>query len=275
MGLDPATYPKVSSIMFTNGDDSTYTQLSNGRNVILTGILASALKAKVGDNITLQTANGEQTYHVVGIGADFTSMKISAMYIAKQNMAADFGSEDDVMVMANLAKGADPATVKASIANLLQAYPQLTLYWGADFRAQTAAELDQLFGAFYFILVALIIPSILGLINTLAINVLERTREIGVLRAIGATRGQIRRLVVVEAILLAMVGTSLGLVAGVALGYGLVSYIGATVYATSYYFPFVGVLLAIPLAFAMALLASVLPARQAARIKIVQALQYE
>jgi putative ABC transport system permease protein len=132
-----------------------------------------------------------------------------------------------------------------------------------------------LFSAFYVILIALIIPSALGLINTLAINVLERTREIGVLRAIGATRAQVRRLVVAESLLLAMVGTALGLLAGIALGYALVTYIGASVYATTYYFPVGGILLTIALALIMALLASVLPARQAARIKIIQALQYE
>jgi putative ABC transport system permease protein len=275
MGIDPVTYPKVSSVLFTDGDDGTYAKLADGRTAILSGILASSLGAKVGDTVSVQTPQGTQPYHVVGIGADFTSMKIAAMYISKQNMAGDFANPDDIMLMANLAAEADGAAVRANIETLLKDYPQLTLYWGADFRAQTAQELEQLFSAFYFILLALAIPSVLGLINTLAINVLERTREIGVLRAIGATRGQIRRLVVAESLLLAMVGTALGLLAGVALGYALVSYIGASVYATNYYFPFVGILLTIALGFVLALLASVLPARQAARVKIVQALQYE
>jgi putative ABC transport system permease protein len=274
MGIDPVTYPKVSSVLFTDGDDGTYAKLADGRTAILSGILASSLGAKVGDTVSVQTPQGTQPYHVVGIGADFTSMKIAAMYISKQNMAGDFANPDDIMLMANLAAEADGAAVRANIETLLKDYPQLTLYWGADFRAQTAQELEQLFSAFYFILLALAIPSVLGLINTLAINVLERTREIGVLRAIGATRGQIRRLVVAESLLLAMVGTALGLLAGVALGYALVSYIGASVYATNYYFPFVGILLTIALGFVLALLASVLPARQAARVKIVQALQY-
>ncbi len=275
MGFDPVTYPKVSNILFTEGDDSTYAELANGRTAILSGILATTVNAKVGDTVSVQTETGVLSYRVVGIGADFTSMKISAMYISKQNMVADFGDPDDIMVMANLGQGADTATVKANIENLLKDYPQLTLYWGADYRAATTQELDQLFSAFYIILVALIIPSVLGLINTLAINVLERTREIGVLRAIGATRNQIRRLVVAEALLLALVGTALGLLAGLALGYALVTYIGSTVYATTYYFPVVGIVLAIVLAILIALLASVLPARQAARVKIVQALQYE
>ncbi len=275
MGFDPATYPKVSSVMFTEGGDETYSQLATGRTAIVSGILASSLGVKVGDSVAVRTAGAAQKYRIVGIGADFTSMKIAALYLSKQNMVADFGHLEDVMAMANLAKGADAAVVRANVEKLLQNYPQLTLYWGADYRAQTTQQLNQLFSAFYVILIALIIPSVLGLINTLAINVLERTREIGVLRAIGATRAQVRRLVVAEALLLSMSGTALGLVAGIALGYALVSYIGATVYAASFSFPWTGVLVAIVLALAVGLLASALPARQAGRVKIVQALQYE
>jgi putative ABC transport system permease protein len=202
-------------------------------------------------------------------------MKLATLYISKQNMAADFGKPEDMFVMANLASGADSAAVKANVGTLLQSYPQLTLNWGADYRVVAAKQLEQLFSALFLVLIALAIPSVLGLINTLAINVLERTREIGVLRAIGATRGQVRRLVVAESLLLALVGTALGLVAGIALGYALVMYIGTSVYATIYYFPVVGILVTIAAAIILALLASIIPARQASRVKIVQALQYE
>lgn len=275
MGFDPVAYPKVSSVMFTEGNDGTYAQLANGRTAIASGILASSLGVKVGDSVSLRTTGGAQSYRIVGIGAEFSSMKIATLYISKQNMAADFSSPEDLVVMANLAPGANAEAVRASVEKLVQSYPQLTLYWGADYRAQAAKELEQLFSAFFVILIVFAVPSVLGLINTLAINVLERTREIGVLRAIGATRGQVRRLVLAESLLLSMVGTVLGLLAGLALGYALVTFIGATVYATTYYFPVVGVLVTISLAIVIALLASALPARQAARVKIVQALQYE
>jgi putative ABC transport system permease protein len=275
MALDPETYPKVSSIMFTEGDDKTYAELANGRKAIVSGILASALGLKVGDTVSVRTAGEPQDYQIAGIGADFTSMKLSTLYLSKENMAKDFGIPEDVFVMSSLAPGADKDAVKANVEQLLKSYPQFTLYWGADYRAMATEELGQLFSALYIVLIALVIPSVLGLINTLAINVLERTREIGVLRAIGATRGQIRRLVVAEALMLSMAGTALGIVAGLALAYALVGYIGASVYAVTFYFPWGGILLAIALALILALLASILPARQAGRVKIVQALQYE
>jgi putative ABC transport system permease protein len=210
------------------------------------------------------------------LGTDYLGAKVNTLYISKDNMATDFGRADDIMVMASLAPEADAAAVKAGVEALLQSYPQLTLYWGADWVADQVQYLDQLFAAYYVIFIALMIPSVLGLINTLAINVLERTREIGVLRAVGATRGQIRRLIVAESLLLGMAGTALGLLTGLALGYGFTNVFGKLFSSSAVYsFPLAGILFAIALAMIMALLASVLPARQAARVKIVQALQYE
>lgn len=275
LGFDPATYPKVSGLTFDKGDDGAYAQLANGRTAIASGIFASALGLKIGDSVPVQTPQGVQSYRIVGVGADYLGVKINTLYISKQNMAMDFGNPDDILLMANLKPGANAAATRAGVENLLQSYPQLTLYWGADWRAAQTDLLGQVFIVVYIILAALIIPSALGLINTLAINVLERTREIGVLRAIGATRSQVRRVVVAESLLLAMAGTAMGLLAGLALGYALVALIGQTVYSTAFFFPFTGLLLAIVVALVMALLASALPARQAARVKIVQALQYE
>src|SRR5439155_3454384 len=137
----------------------------------------------------------------------------------------------------NLAPGANAAAVRTNVESLLQGYPQLTLYWGADWRAAETNLLDQLFTVIYVVMAALIIPSTLGLINTLAINVLERTREIGVLRAIGTTRGQVRRMVVAESLLLGMAGTVLGLLAGLALGYAFTTVIAAYFYTVTFSFP--------------------------------------
>jgi putative ABC transport system permease protein len=180
------------------------------------------------------------------------------------------------MVMANLAPGADRAAVKAGLTSVLARYPQFTMYWGADLRAEQRSIFDQVFVFLYVVLAVLIIPSLLGLINTLAINVLERTREIGVLRAIGATRTQIRRMVIAEALLLSMLGAALGILAGLALGYGLTAAMAGTFGSgIAYSFPLAGILGAVAVALLMAVLASVLPARQAARMRIVNALQYE
>jgi putative ABC transport system permease protein len=275
LGFDPVTYPKVGGVIFDHGDDSAYAQLAGGRNAIVSGIMATSMGLKVGDTVSVQTLEGEKSYRIVGVGADYLGVKLSTLYTSKQNMVADFGNPNDLILFANLKPGADAAATRANIETLLKDYPQLTLNWGVEWREMEIKILEQLFSALSLILVALVVPSLLGLINTLAINMLERTREIGLLRAIGATRGQIRRLVVAESLLLAMIGTALGLLAGVALGYALVGVIGSTVYSTTFYFPWAGLLFAVAIALIIALLASLLPARQASQVKIVQALQYE
>lgn len=274
-GFDPTSYPKVAGITFDHGDSSVYPQLLDGRGAIVSGIFASSQRLKVGDTMQVQTPQGLQPYRIVGVGSDFVGTKFNTLYISKQNMIADFGSTDDLIMMANLTPGAESAAVRANIQALLENYPQLTLQWGADLRADQMHLLDQLFIFYYIIMAALMIPSALGLINTLTINVLERTREIGVLRAIGATQGQIRRLVLAESLLLALAGTALGLLAGLGLGYALANIIGDFAYRTEYYFPLAGIIFAIALTIILALAASLLPARQAARVKIVQALHYE
>src|SRR5262249_52765131 len=156
---------------------------------------ASQSRLKVGDTLNIATPDGAKTYQIVGIGADLLNYKLNTVYISQANMSADFHINEDVMILADLAPGADPAQVRTAINTLLAGYPQLTLYWGADFRATTLGTLNAIFDALYILLLVLLIPSLLGLINTLAINVLERTREIGVLRAIGATQQQVRKLV--------------------------------------------------------------------------------
>ena len=275
LGIDPAGYPKVSTLTFDAGDATSYAALAD-HGAIANPIFASAAHVKVGDNVQVQTPVGLKTYRIVSIGADYLSLKINTLYISQANLAAEFHRNEDFMLMGNLAPGADRAQVKASLDALLARYPQFTLNWGADFRAAQRQVFQEAFLGLYIVLVVLTLPSLLGLINTLAINVLERTREIGVLRAIGATRTQVRRMVVAEALLLSLAGAVFGLLGGLVLGYALTT-LSAAAYTNqlSYSFPLAGLVFALALALLVGVIASLLPARQAARLRIVQALQYE
>jgi putative ABC transport system permease protein len=115
----------------------------------------------------------------------------------------------------------------------------------------------------------------MAMINTLAIGVIERTREIGMLRAVGSTRGQVRRIVLAEAIILSALGTVFGILAGLYLGYMGVEAMKAAGYPMVYVFPTQGVLIAVAAGVLFGALAAIIPARQASRLEIVQALRYE
>jgi putative ABC transport system permease protein len=130
------------------------------------------------------------------------------------------------------------------------------------------------FSGIYILFAVLAFPSLIAMLNTLTIGVLERTREIGMIRAVGGTRKQIRNIVVVEALLLAAIGTAFGILGGLYLGYVLVTGI-KIMFPMGYFFPLSGIAAAVVIGLLFGVLASVIPARQAARLEIVQALRYE
>ncbi len=156
----------------------------------------------------------------------------------------------------------------------------LTKIYGKGETAVTALDRVNLgvnagvFVALYTLLGVLAVPSLIAMLNTLAISVIERTREIGMLRAIGATQKQVARMVTAEALLLAA-GTAFGLLAGLYMSYVLVIGIHAAGFPVDYVFPLGGALVAIAVGLLFGVLAAIIPARQAAKLEIVQALRYE
>jgi putative ABC transport system permease protein len=177
--------------------------------------------------------------------------------------------------MADQAAGADTSEVRQRLAALAAPYPALTLFGPGEYSRQLLSQGYARLAIFYVMLAFVVVPSLLALANTLGISVIERTREVGMLRAAGATRRQVRRLITAESLLLAAIGIALGILAGLWLGYILVKGLNAFGYPVGYTFPWSGVLLAVVAGLLMALLAALLPGRAAARMNIVRALQYE
>ena len=125
------------------------------------------------------------------------------------------------------------------------------------------------------VLTLLAAPSLLGLANALGINVIERTREIGMLRAIGARRRQVQRMIIAESLLLCLMGIALGIVSGILLSFvmtGVLEFAGMHI---PYDFPAVGVLTAIAAGLICGILAALIPARRASDLQIISALAYE
>ena len=113
LGIDPATYPQVSGLTFSQGDESAYDALAEGRTAILSPAAAVALSATIGDEVELMTPTGPQMYRVVGVGGDYLNAKITTVYISHDNIAADFNRTEDVLIQANVVEGADVAAVLA------------------------------------------------------------------------------------------------------------------------------------------------------------------
>jgi putative ABC transport system permease protein len=276
IGIDPATYPQVSGLDFSAGDEAqAYAKVGAGRAIVVNGVFALQNSVRVGDTLTLQAPEGERDYRVVGIGMDFMNAKLATGYISQANLAADFHQTNDLLLMANKTPEADLATVHNALETVIRDYPIFTLFDSAQWRASQRDTLAGAMNSLYVVVVALALPSLVALVNTLVINVIERTREIGMIRAVGGTRQQIRRMILAESLLLAAAGAAFGILAGLWLGHVLVGMLKIAGFTLPYYFPFGGILFTIAVGLLFGVLASLVPARQAARLDIVAALHYE
>jgi len=127
----------------------------------------------------------------------------------------------------------------------------------------------------YFLLAVVGLPSLVALTNTLIIGVMERTREIGMLRSLGVTRAQVVEMVLAEAILLATAGTGLGILAGLYLGRAMLPVFQASGVPAGYAVSPMELLAAGAIGLLVGLFASIAPARQIARINVIEALRHE
>jgi len=276
LGIEPHAYNQTSGLTFIEGDPETaFREMESGRGMIANGLLGTAAGLKMGDEVTLLTSTGEVTYKVVAIASDYLNAKTTTGYITQANIETDFGRTEDVFFQINLKPDADRAAVEAAFKDVLQPYPQFKLISGQEYYEQNKGIFDAVFAGMYAMVVFLAIPSLIAMINTLAIGVLERTREIGMLRAVGATRNQIRTVILAEALILAAIGTAFGLLSGLYLGYMATSAFEALGFPVSYVFPASGLIFAIAVGLLFGAFAALIPARQAARLEIVRALRYE
>ncbi|MCE1253590.1 MAG: FtsX-like permease family protein, partial [Anaerolineae bacterium] len=276
LGIDPVAYPKVASLTFAQGDAKTaFNEISNDRAIIANGVFSSQTGLKLGDSFQLSTPTGSKTYRVAAIANDFLNAKIMTAYISQGNLQSDFRKNEDIFFQINLLPGVEASQVEPRFKKIMEDYSQFKLVSGKSYFEENKQMFDSVIAVYFVILIVLAVPSLIALLNTLTIGVIERTREIGMLRAIGAIRKQISQIVLAEALLLAAVGTAFGLLAGLYLGYVMVLGLAASGYPIFYVFPYQGLLMAIATGLIFGVLAALLPARQAARMDIIQALRYE
>ena len=278
LGIDPLVFPKVAGMHFLQGIDFiAYQEIASSRAMIVNGIFLTATGAKVGDTVELVTPRGKVPYRIAAMAADMLNAKITSAFISQANLQADFGVTEDVFLQFNLERGlsaTDAAAADAQIKAIAADYPQFQVVAGKAYYGQLQALMDAGFSGMYFVLALLALPSLIAMLNTLAIGVIERTREVGMLRAVGATKKQIYTMVVAEALLLALIGAVFGVLCGLYLGYILVSGL-RVIFPLGYTFPLTGILAAIVIALFFGGLAAIIPARQAARMNVVEALRYE
>jgi putative ABC transport system permease protein len=276
LGIDPTVWPQMSKLDFVSGKpDQAFPALSSGRTAMLTSLTALALKVNVGDTIQVETPTGPQPYTVIAVANDTFTFKVDAMYISQENLKTDFNKTEDVLLMINLKPGSDKNAAFADVSKIVTDYPQFSANITGAYRDALLQTTSGAFVLFYAMAILILIPAALGLLNTLTINILERTREIGIVRAVGGSRRQVHGMVIAEALLLGLFGSAAGVLTGIAMSYGFIYAFSAIGWQMPIVFPFMGILAAIIIGVLLAVFAGLLPARNAARLDILRALQFE
>jgi len=166
-----------------------------------------------------------------------------------------------------------PAAAKAAVVNALKAFPTAEVQTKSEYTASLSKQVNQLLILIYALLAVSVIISIFGIINTLVLSVYERTREIGMLRAIGTTRRQIRRIVRYESVITSVIGGILGTVLGVVFAYVVTTRLASQ--GITFSVPWVQLVVFLIVAGVVGVVAAVLPAYRASRVNILEAIHYE
>jgi putative ABC transport system permease protein len=270
----PPTLPQVANLDWADGSDELVSGLGDQSAVVEDG-WAEENSIGVGDEISVIGPGGERlSVTVSGALRDSIGLVVQNVALSRDVLRERLGARDDLMVLVNFAAGADPAKTREAVdAFLAERFPNTEARNQEELKEDQAQQIDQLVTLIYVLLGLAVIVSVFGVVNTLALTILERTRELGMLRAIGTSRSQVRRMVRYESVINAMLGTVVGAVIGVILASAAVEALKDE-----------GLVLSIPLALPIVVLIAALilgvvaaigPARRASRLDVIESLQYE
>ncbi len=267
-GVDPASIQKALSLDVPEG---SLNDLDDGK-VALDTDTAAEIGAGIGTVIEVLSVAGPVDLDVVAVyeaAGGFTG------YVVNLPTAKDLGASDqDSLVYVVTAPDADTGSVQSDIERALGDYPNVQVLDQSEFKGSISDQIGQLLTFLFALLVLAVLIALLGIVNTLALSVFERTREIGLLRAVGMSRQGIRRTIVVEAFLIAVFGAVLGMAVGVGFG-ALLQRILAAEGIEEFAVNGPQLLLFLVLAAVGGVLAAVWPAWRAAKLRILDAIAAE
>jgi putative ABC transport system permease protein len=269
-GVDPQV-SDVIALKWKNGSPQVPRQLgSNG--AFVSDAYASAQHLHVGSPLSVQTPSGKVLHLVLrGISAPPKgNSPYGDVTISTALFDASYPDPQNLYTLVTISGGVTAANTRALNA-ALQGFPNAKLQTKAQFTKNQLQGLTTLLNLLYVLLSLSIVVSLFGIVNTLVLTVFERTRELGMLRAVGMSRRQVRRMIRHESVITALIGAAFGIPLGVILAL----MIGVAINYAALVIP-VGTLVVFVIAAIIAgLIAAIFPARRAARLNVLEALQYE
>src|SRR6185503_5337324 len=234
-------------------------------------------RLRAGDPFAMRSASGRLVrLRVVGVQGPTEVQKIDPLLgkvlVSEPTFDSAFARPSNIYTFVDT-RGGDSAANTAALEKALRPFPDAVARTKAGWVEERASGIDTLLNLLYVLLALSVIVSLFGMVNTLVLSVFERTREIGMLRAVGMTRRQVRRMIRHESVITALIGAALGLPLGIMLAAAVTHALGK--YGVTFSLPVASLVVFTVAAMIAGVVAAVAPARRASRLNVLEALQYE
>jgi putative ABC transport system permease protein len=263
---------QIFNITWLDGGSNAVIAHLGGRGAFVDDNFAKAHHLSVGSPLTLTAPSGQTVdLRVRGIfkpptgGSPFGPVTISDATWDKI-----YDSPENLYSFVRM-RGGESDAAQAALVKQLKAFPDAKVQTKQQFIDNQIAQVNKILNVLYVLLALSVIVSLFGIVNTLVLTVFERTRELGMLRAVGMTRRQVRRMIRAESVITALMGGVIGIILGLVLGALLAARIDFIVFAL----PWGQVIIFAVAAIIVGLLAAIFPARRAGKLNVLEALQYE
>ncbi len=268
--IDPETVEQVATLGLS---PEAIQGLEDGKIVVFEDVTKDE-GWKIGDTVQSEFATVGKAPLEIGGTFSENSLVGGNYVVSLDTYEQYFQQQLDAFVMVKLEPGADVAAVTASIAAATKEFGNVEVQDQTAFRDQQAGFIDQLLGLITALLAMAILIALFGIANTLGLSIFERTRELGLLRAVGMSRKQVKRMIRWESVIIAIMGALLGVVIGVFFGWALQQAL-ANQGVTELVIPGGQLVVYVVFAALAGVLAAVWPARRAAKLDVLESISYE
>lgn len=278
MAVDPPTYLQVTNFIFSDSDAdeaAALSKFSEGGAVLISSVISEKYGLGVGDSIWLKTNSGLKPFEVAEVVVDFynNGMVITG---SRHDLRRFFRTDDVTMILLKVEENANVSNVINAIDDVYGKRYRLSMETNTSIRQSVSTLMDTAFSLFDVMGVLSVLVASLGIVNTLTMNIMERTQEIGMLQAIGMTRVQVIKMVLAEAGLMGVIGGIVGLVFGILLSrIFLMGMSAMSGYSLEFIVPFEAIMLGLIVALLISQIAAIQPSLKAARTNILEAIHYE
>jgi putative ABC transport system permease protein len=271
-GVEPETIGSVLTLKWKQGSAKTLSSLADDQ-LLLDGDFAKSHDFKVGGTVHVTTpANKQLDYKVAGLFKNQAGLTANIIATA-QTMAQSWDSKNIAFVMAAAAPGTNQEQLATKADRALKSFPAADALSIDQFKDKQEQGLNSLVGLVFALLLLSVLIALLGIVNTLALSVHERTRELGMLRAVGMSRRQVRRMVRAESVITAIIGAVLGTLLGLA--FALIVSRPLADQGFVFIVPIASLVIFFILAGVAGVLAAIPPARRAAKVDVLRAVTTE